>query len=191
MRADLHVHTWHSDGWSSPTEVVIRAADVGLDCIAITDHDTMAGVPEAVAIGESAGVHVIPGIEVSSRDGHILGIGVDKPIRKGLSASATIDAIHDAGGVAIAAHPFTRNPKGVGRKQGFDAIEVWNGSPVVSWWPNVRAIRYWLARTSRFAAVANSDCHAPITLGCCYTTYEGDVLTAIRERQTSVKLWGK
>ena len=81
MRLDLHVHTTASDGLLSPAEVVGLAADGGLDVLAITDHDTVAGIPEAMSAAAEFPVEIIPGIEVSSTheggEYHILGYFVD------------------------------------------------------------------------------------------------------------------
>ena len=78
---DLHVHSNASDGTLSPAEVVILAKEAGLAAIALTDHDTTAGVPEAMEQGKASAVEVIPGIEVSStyegHEIHILGLFVD------------------------------------------------------------------------------------------------------------------
>ena len=80
-RIDLHLHTTASDGADSPARVTELAAALGVAAIAVTDHDTVAGVPEAVAAGERLGVEVVPGIEVSSdyRDNnvHVLGYFLD------------------------------------------------------------------------------------------------------------------
>ena len=81
MRLDLHVHSTASDGSWSPEAVVRGAGAGGLDVIALTDHDTIAGYPTAHRIGREIDVQVLPGIEVSStyrgRDVHILGYFVD------------------------------------------------------------------------------------------------------------------
>ena len=78
---DLHVHSSVSDGLFPPHEVVRLAAEIGLRAIALTDHDTVAGVPEALAAGRVLGIEVIPGVEFSAEfdDGacHILGYFVD------------------------------------------------------------------------------------------------------------------
>ena len=78
---DLHVHTTASDGTFTPSEAVAHARDLGLSAIAITDHDTPAGIPAALAAGAACGVEVLPGIEVSvdyeGRGIHILGYGID------------------------------------------------------------------------------------------------------------------
>lgn len=82
---DLHLHSNASDGEHAPADVVRRAADAALDTIALTDHDTLAGLPEAMAAGEAAGVRVIPGCEfsVAAKWGelHLLGyfLPLDEP----------------------------------------------------------------------------------------------------------------
>ncbi|MDH3359790.1 MAG: PHP domain-containing protein [Desulfobulbaceae bacterium] len=74
---DLHTHSTYSDGTKSPTELIELAHKVSLQAIAITDHDTTAGIPEAMAHGQKMGVEVVSGVEVSADlDGipmHILG----------------------------------------------------------------------------------------------------------------------
>lgn len=78
--ADLHAHTTYSDGVLSPTELVRLAARSGLKVLALTDHDTVEGVPEAQQAGRDLGVRVVPGIEISASFGksiHVLGLFVD------------------------------------------------------------------------------------------------------------------
>ena len=74
---DLHAHTTASDGRSTPRELVQRARTVGITTIAVTDHDTMASVPETAALAASAGMGFVPGIEITSvsrgKDAHVLG----------------------------------------------------------------------------------------------------------------------
>jgi len=67
--ADLHLHTRYSDGTFTPRELVQHAAHLGFAAIAITDHDTLDGIPEALAAGQELGIEVIPGVEVTSRVG--------------------------------------------------------------------------------------------------------------------------
>ena len=76
---DLHTHTTASDGQYSPAELVELARDAGLKYVAVTDHDTLRGLPEAMAAGEKLGVRVIPGVELSAAEDrhlHILGLNV-------------------------------------------------------------------------------------------------------------------
>ncbi|MCX5727269.1 MAG: PHP domain-containing protein, partial [Nitrospirae bacterium] len=76
-RIDLHLHTTHSDGSLSPTEVLRLAHKTSVTALAITDHDIVSGIPEAIAAGAELGIEIIPGVEISSRLGnselHILG----------------------------------------------------------------------------------------------------------------------
>ncbi len=65
--ADLHNHTTASDGEYTPTELVFKAAELGLTAVGVTDHDTLNGLDEALAAGDEAGILVVPGVEVSLR----------------------------------------------------------------------------------------------------------------------------
>ncbi|HKQ36416.1 MAG TPA: PHP domain-containing protein [Nitrospiraceae bacterium] len=80
-RLDLHLHTTHSDGSLSPAEVLQLAHKAGVTALAITDHDIVTGIPEAIATGTELGVEIIPGVEISSCVGnselHILGYCID------------------------------------------------------------------------------------------------------------------
>lgn len=75
-KIDLHTHTYFSDGQHSPEELIIKAKEAGIDIIAISDHDTVDGIVEAVEAGKKYGVEVIPGLEISSdikdREVHLL-----------------------------------------------------------------------------------------------------------------------
>lgn len=90
MTIDLHIHSTISDGTMSPSELVLYAAQKGLSAISITDHDTVAGVDEAVAAGQSLGVEVVPGIELSvlyhDSSVHMLGYLFDHHSRTLLTA---------------------------------------------------------------------------------------------------------
>ncbi|MDO5065961.1 MAG: PHP domain-containing protein [Propionibacteriaceae bacterium] len=81
MRIDLHTHSRVSDGTDTPTMLVMKAFQAGLDVIALTDHDTFDGIPEAQEAGKRIGVKVLPGIEIScrlqGRTVHLLGYGCD------------------------------------------------------------------------------------------------------------------
>ena len=81
-RIDLHVHTLASDGSDSPAAVVERAKALGLRALAITDHDTFAGIPEALETGSRLGVEVVPGVELSTMYAgehvHLLGYYMDE-----------------------------------------------------------------------------------------------------------------
>ena len=95
--ADLHAHSTCSDGVLSPTALVRRAAEQGVDLLAITDHDTTGGIAEAREAAVAAGLRLVPGVEISvSWQGqvlHVLGLGVDpasRPLCEGLEALARV-----------------------------------------------------------------------------------------------------
>src|SRR5437660_227974 len=113
--ADLHVHTTYSDGWPTPAQLVRHVArNTELDVIAVADHDTIAGALQAQELAAAfTRPHVIVAEEDSSRNGHILGLFLEKRVRPGMSAAATVDAIHAQGGIAVAAHPFWRTARAV------------------------------------------------------------------------------
>jgi predicted metal-dependent phosphoesterase TrpH len=107
-RADLHVHSWWSDGAQSPEDLV-RAAAGRVDVLAITDHDRIEGACRARQFARdhpTLGVEVVVGEEVSTLNGHMLALYLEKVVPAGLPAARTIELIHAQGGLAVAAHPF-------------------------------------------------------------------------------------
>lgn len=196
--ADLHLHTVYSDGMCSP-EMLINAvvAEGRLRVIAITDHDTLAGnwvardhLERFPELGEH--LELIPGVEVSSRDGHILGLWVESDVPKGLSAADTVAAIHAQGGVAIAAHPFTfalrlLGLKGVGRLIAtvpFDAVEVANSNPTEIG-GNTCTLLYNRALGRRLPEVGGSDAHFLSVVGRTGTRFPGTKASDLRNAITS------
>ena len=190
-RADLHMHTSYSDGWPSPGALVDHAANLGdLDVIAITDHDTIEGALRGadLAAGRRDAPAVIVGEEVSSREGHILGLFLEKRVRPGMTAAATIAAIHEQGGLAIAAHPFWRTERngrarrvhGVGwlaAALDFDAIEVENATPGFYVFNQLaRRLNIGLGR----AEVGGSDAHILDAVGRAFTEFPGRTPRALR-----------
>jgi 3',5'-nucleoside bisphosphate phosphatase len=99
LKADLHVHTWHSDGRCSPAEVVTLAKAAGIGIIAITDHETVAGIAESQTAGREAGIEVIPGIEFAARfkavEIHLLGLWIEPDHPALQSLLATLQAERD------------------------------------------------------------------------------------------------
>jgi len=90
------MHTSFSDGWPSPDQVVDHVVEnTDLNVIAITDHDTIQGALRAAdRAARLSKLQVVVGEEVTSRDGHILGLFLEKRVRPGMSAAATVHAIH-------------------------------------------------------------------------------------------------
>jgi len=183
------MHTTVSDGWPTPIELVDHARHAGLDVIAVTDHDSIeGGLRAAEHASKRARFHVIVGEEVSSRDGHIVGLFLERTIRPGMSAAATVHAIHDQGGLAIAAHPFWRTQRvaGTGPVHGvgwlaaeldFDAIEVENGTPGFYVF-NQFARR--LQTASGSSELGGSDAHILDAVGRAFTEFPGKTPEALR-----------
>jgi predicted metal-dependent phosphoesterase TrpH len=204
LTADLHIHTSCSkDGESSVAQVLATAAAVGIDVIAITDHDTMNGYQIAREI--TSEVLVIPGVEVSTKDGHLIALGVTTAPEPGMPVLDTITKVHQAGGVTILPHPFHRYRHGAALKcfEAFgaaDAIEVYNSRYVIPH-ANQRAMR--LARKMGKPAVAGSDAHNARFIGYGRTLIDaekdiGSILNAIRDgktqpagRKTPVRIYTK
>lgn len=166
MKADLHVHTDHSsDGVSSVKEMLDKARSLGMGCIAITDHNTMAGYHEAE--GMDHGLILIPAMEISSADGHILAYGLEGEVAAGMSVKDTVAAIHAVGGIAVAAHPY-RTWSGLGEAnviEDFDAVEVLNGRSAAKGNRSASV----LAKRMGKPVTAGSDAHRTDHMGDAYS----------------------
>jgi len=183
LKIDLHVHTHYSyDAIITPEELVFHAKKRGLDGVAITDHDRIDG---ALKIARETDFLIIPGIEVSSLDGHVLGLNVQEAIPQRLSVHETVDRIHEAGGVAVACHPlaFLKVSLGKYANSRFDAVEVINSSAFPFEY-SVRRSRE-IASHLRIAQVAGSDAHYGPEIGCAYTVVNGE--STVEEVMKAVK----
>ena len=183
MKIDLHVHTIYSpDSLITPEQLVFFARKRGLDGVAVTDHDRL---DSALRISKETDFLIVPGIEISSLDGHIVGLNVQEVVPKGLSSEETVDRIHDAGGIAIACHPIAFFKGSLGRHTNskFDAVEVINSSVV--------PFRYSVKRSQELASrlgiarVAGTDAHYAPEIGCAYTLVDAephalDIVNAIK-----------
>src|SRR4030042_2383291 len=110
-KADYHIHTRYSDGKPTPQEVLDYVENhTDLAVIAITDHDTLEGALGAQKLmkGKNYRFELIIGEEMTSKDGHIIGLFLKERVEPGLSAEETVAAIKKQGGIVIAAHPFER-----------------------------------------------------------------------------------
>ena len=181
-RADLHVHSYWSDGAQAPRTLVRRAAR-RLDVLAITDHDEIRGALLARQYARSRpelGVEVVVGEEISTRNGHMLGLFLEERVPPGLPALETIHRIHAQGGMAVVAHPC--HPMNV-RDRGarclteligdlpLDAIEVVNNAGFFSWLYDALAA----LRNVEWAlpVTGGSDAHDVWYLGSGITRFEG------------------
>ena len=172
MKADLHIHSHYSeDSWAKIEDIIEAAVRNDIRCIAITDHDEFRAHLDI----HDDRVIVIPAVEVSSAEGHILAYGVDRPIPRGMGVLETINAIHEAGGIAIAAHPY-RYHSGLGEKNvipEFDGVEALNG------WSKKKDNESSdkLARAFGKIVTAGSDAHAANRVGESWVILPDSVTT--------------
>jgi hypothetical protein len=160
IKVAIHLHTHYSyDSNLAPARLVQAARRIGIDCLAITDHNQIDGALEAQALG---GVRVIVGEEISSADGHLLGLFLRERIPPGLSGEETCVAIHAQGGLALAPHPFCILCEGSLQQavwrliEHLDAVEVYNAQNPLPW-EDARAAR--LARRTGLPAFVGMDAH--------------------------------
>ncbi|NWF67523.1 MAG: CehA/McbA family metallohydrolase [Chloroflexi bacterium] len=196
-RADLHMHTRASDGLPTVQQLLTYVArERHLDVLAITDHDTLDASLWAYEQRHLYPFEIVPGVEVTTREGHVLGLWVTQPIPKHMSLKETATAIHEQGGLAVLAHPgevlivgmhawrHLRQPQ-VLLDAGLDALEVVNAGAIT---PG----HNWLARQINAKAglpvTGSSDAHTLRGIGCGVTRFPGrsaaDLRAAITAGQT-------
>jgi predicted metal-dependent phosphoesterase TrpH len=191
-RADLQLHSDLGDGLNSPAEILAAAEAVGLDIIALTDHDDIRGsfLLRDLAAKRSSKVTVITGIEVTTRAGHLLALFVEDEIPMFRALPETVMAIHRAGGIAIVPHPLSyltfsvgeralRALAGRGDRTSFvDGIEVRNPSYA----GRVRGARarQLNEHVLRVAETGSSDAHHAKLVGTAWTDFPGEGTDALR-----------
>ncbi|MEM2102730.1 MAG: CehA/McbA family metallohydrolase [Candidatus Bathyarchaeia archaeon] len=173
LKIDLHVHTCYSyDSTITPKELVTYARKNGLDAVAVTDHDC---IKAALKLSRHKDFLIIPGIEVSTIHGHVLALDVAEKFPPKQDASTTINEIHQAGGIAVAAHPTAlyRGKMRMYVTKKFDAIEVINASSIPFSFSN--HINHKLAETFNLPKTGGSDAHYAPEIGMAYTLVDADL----------------
>ncbi len=192
-KADLHMHSTYSDGIGTIEEIFNHVQDkTELDVIAITDHDVIEGSLRARDLWAKGSYRFdfIVGEEVSTKEGHLLGLFIEKRVPPGLSVERSIDLIHEQGGLAIIAHPLHRLFRHSCQREvmdrihaskdvWLDGIETWNAS-FCGIYANQVAMRvnrdvYGLAE------LGNSDAHTLNAIGRGMTWFEGKNAQDIRQ----------
>jgi predicted metal-dependent phosphoesterase TrpH len=165
----IHLHTdfsFDSDLSLETLAAFLQREEFG--CVAVTDHDTIEG---ARRLKPLTNAEVIIGEEVTTRDGHLIGLFLQKRVRPGMSARATADAIHEQGGLVLLPHPFIRlfgcalGGKSFELVERVDAVETFNAQ---SFWsgPDRQALRF--ARRFGLPAYVGADSHLAASIAPCY-----------------------
>ncbi len=197
LSVELHAHSSLSyDGRDEIDLLLEQASAVGLDALAITDHDEIDASLAAAERADEYGLVGIPGIEISSAAGHVLGLGVTERVPAGLSFGETLDRIREQGGVAVVPHPFQKSRSGVmanitgSELAEADAIEVYN-SRLLTGRGNRKAQQF--AERRGLPQTAGSDAHISEMVGQAVTRIDTDerstaaILDAIRDGRTSAE----
>jgi len=189
MKFDLHIHSKYSGDSKSETHDIIKTAEKrGMDGISILDHNSIKGYEKAQKVDTD--LIIVPGMEVSTPDGHIIAMGLREEIGKQSSISEAIDRIRERGALAIAAHPY-RFWSGIGEKNvlknEWDGIDGQNGR---GWGFRNRQARA-LAERLGLPVIGGSDSHRLKTIGKAFTiigeadTWE-DVIQNIEKGKTKI-----
>lgn len=197
LSVELHVHSALSyDGRDPVEDLVAQAAEVGLDALAVTDHDEIDASLETLELCAQRDMVGIPGMEVSTAAGHVLALGVRELVPAGLPFEETVDRIHEQGGIAVVPHPFQESRSGVlahieaEQLTAADAIEIYN-SRLLTGRANRQAERF--GHRNGMPTVAGSDAHISEMVGQAVTHVDVDernvesILDAIREGRTTVE----
>ncbi len=161
--ADFHIHSHHSKDCATPVaDILERAREVGLDVVAITDHDSAAGGLEARELADRYGVRVIVGEEVKTSEGEVIGLFLERTIPGGMPFADTVAAIREQHGIVYVPHPFDRlhtipSPRVLRANVGeIDVIEVFNSRLA---FPGFNELAERFAQRYRIPAAAGSDSH--------------------------------
>ncbi len=206
-RADLHIHSTYSDGMATIEQILQHTElHTDLDVIAITDHNVIDGSLRARDLWANSSYRFdyIVGEEISTNEGHLLALFIEKHIPSHLSIERTIDLVHEQGGLAIVVHPlhpFMRmscqrsvlDRLYANHDLWLDGIETWNAG-VCGIYANRITMR---ANRKRYGwpEVGNSDAHTLSSIGRACTYFEGSTASDFRTAlQTGLstpggKLW--
>ncbi len=192
MRFELHCHSCHSrgskipfEGIPSPEDIVRHAKALGLDGVAITDHLTTKAWDAARKEAKRQGIIFIPGVELQTREGHLIALGISEPVANFLGVEETVEKIHEACGIAIAPHPFDIRGEGL-KRLAFraDAVEIFNALNIDMINNRFTAS---LFRKTDAGMVVGSDSHTLATLGLCVNIMDAhdvpSLLRCIKKRQ--------
>jgi len=194
LKLDLHLHSCFSnDAVGTPQDMIASLQKRGLQGMALTDHNTIKGYLKVQKLIPDDFL-VIPSVEISTADGHLLALNVMENIPGGLPVEETVERVIDAGGEPIVPHLF-RLLSGIKKEKlkairtKISAIEVFNGCSV----PNTNLKTAKVAHTFNLGGTGGSDSHDPAFAGYAYTVVNttdlriDTVLSEIKKKKT----WGE
>jgi predicted metal-dependent phosphoesterase TrpH len=198
--ADLHMHTIYSyDGTATVPAVLKRAKQVGLDIIAITDHDEIRGALLAEQLAPKFGIQVIPGVEITTAEGDLMALSIHKLVPAGLTLVETVLRVGEQGGFCIAPHPAA---SGISMKSlnSYSIMRALHNAEVARILIGIESYNattldreanryaYILAERVGVAKTASSDAHVLDAIGLGVTVFPGkteaDLVKALRENTT-------
>jgi len=194
IKLDLHIHSQYSeDAIGSPKDIIKSLKKRGLQGMAITDHNTVEGGLKAVKIAPKDFI-VIPGIEISTADGHMLALNVEKNIAGNLSIQETVEKILEQDGTPIVPH-LLRDMSGIKREklktihQKINAIEVFNACSMPK--TNLKIAK--IAKEFNLGGTGGSDSHDPAYTGYAYTVVDTTDMNAdaVLSEINKKKTWGE
>lgn len=194
LKLDLHIHSCYSDdGAGSPENLIRSLQKRGLQGMALTDHNTIKGYLKISKILPKDFL-VIPGVEISTADGHLLALNVTENIKRRLSVEETTERIIDVGGEPVVPHLF-RLLSGIKKEKllqihsKISAIEVFNACSV----PNTNLKTAKVAQQFNLGGTGGSDSHSLLYAGYAYTIVDSTdlridtILSEIKKKKT----WGE
>lgn len=200
-RADLHIHSGMGDGLAPIPELLDYIEHrTELDVVAITDHDSIAGGLRAREVASQRGYSfdVIAGEEVTTLEGHLLALFLERPVPSLRSLARTIEAVHAQGGICVVPHPMSWLTRSVGRRSlekviasprddiFVDALEIIN--PVAGR-VSFKKVKHLNQTVYGLAETGGSDAHFLRQIGSGLTTFPGrtieDLRAALKQRTTT------
>mgnify|MGYP006289021661 FL=1 len=194
LKLDLHIHSKYSeDAIGEPKEIIKQVKKKGLDGIAITDHNTIEGGLNGLKNCPKDFI-VIPGIEISTKDGHLIALNVKENISKNLSVEETVDEIIKKGGTPIVPHLY-RSMSGIKEVKlkkilpKISTIEVFNSCSVNK--SNFKTSK--TAKKYNLGGTGGTDSHVPKYCGLAYTTCntEDRSIEGVINEIEKGKTWGE
>jgi predicted metal-dependent phosphoesterase TrpH len=201
--ADLHIHSIYSyDGTASVAAILRRGKEIGLDVIAITDHDEINGALKALELAPQFGVEIIPGIEITTAEGDLLAFNITQAMERGRPLIETVLNVGEAGGFCIAPHPMAGGP-GMKSLNAYSilralrhrdvariliAIETFNATTLDKLSNHYARI---LAERLNITQTGSSEAHVLQAIGLGATQFEGhtanDLIHALREGKVGIR----